>query len=230
MERESISVGVTDPIRMKLRQGTTEVHAIFRYVDTVYDRVRMNDGRVRTKLKDSCYFELAAYELSKMLRMDNVPPVASRRIGTDNGTLQMWVYDAIMEDERIEKGMRSPDRTGWTRQVHSMYLFDALIGNDDRTQQNILIDDDYRLWLIDHTRAFYWQAESPNLSKVFYVDTGFWEALQALDAAAVEEAIGEYLSDSELVQLFERREKVVAHIQDLIDTRGEGAVLYTQER
>ena len=35
-----------------------------------------------------------------------------------------------------------------------MYLFDELISNIDRNQGNIVYTKDWRLWLIDHTRAF----------------------------------------------------------------------------
>jgi len=226
VERKNLPVGVTDPIRVTLKYDDLEFHAIFRFVDTVYDRVRMDDGRVRRNLKDSCHFEPAAYELAKLLHIDSVPPAVGRRIGNDNGSLQIWVYDAIMEDERIEKEMRAPDRTAWTRQVQSMYLFDALIGNDDRTQQNILIDKNWKIWLIDHTRAFYAGAEAPFLSKVIYVERNFWEALQALDEARLTAVLDEYLTGSEIDQILERRERVIAHIQGLIDTRSEGAVIY----
>lgn len=226
VERQNIGVGVTDPIKMRLSRNGLEVHGIFRYVDTVYDRVVMDDGRVRVHLKDSCHFEPAAYQLSKLLGMDSVPPVVTRRIGTDNGTLQIWVYNAIMEGERQERGMSAPNRLAWNKQVQTMYLFDALIGNDDRTAQNILIDKNFKLWLIDHTRAFYARAEAPFLDKVIYAERGFWEALQGLDTESVNKAAGEYLTGSEIEQLLERRDRVVAHVAQLIETRGEGAVIY----
>jgi len=226
VERKNIEIGVTAPIRLRLAKGDMQVHAIFRYVDTKYDRVRMEDGRVRMNLRDNCHFEAAAYELSRALGMNNVPPTVTRRIGNDNGTVQIWVYDAVMENERVEQEMRAPDRMAWIRQVQSMYLFDALIGNDDRTQQNILIDKNWKLWLIDHTRAFYSGAQSPNLGKVTFVEREFWEALQALDKAGLAETLGGSLSSSDVDQLLERRDRIVAHIQELIDTRGEGAVVY----
>jgi len=226
VERDNIKVGVTDPMRIMLQQDDLEFHAIFRYVDTVYERVRMSDGTVRMNLKDSCYFEPAAYELAKLLSIDSVPPSVKRRIGKDNGSVQIWVYDAVMENERIEQEMRAPDRMAWMRQVHSMYLFDALIGNDDRTQQNILIDKNWKIWLIDHTRAFYPRAEAPFLDKVTYVERNFWEALQALDKASLTEATGAYLTEHEINDVLERREIVMAHIQELIDVRSEGAVIY----
>jgi len=225
--RENIPVGVTDHIKVRLSKDGLEVHGIFRYVDTVYNQVRMG-GRLRVNMKDSCHFEPAAYELSKLLGMNSVPPVITRRIGRDNGTLQIWVYNAIMESERNEQGMSAPNRIAWNKQVQLMYMFDALIGNDDRTEQNILIDKNWKLWLIDHTRAFYNRAEVAftSLEKVIYVERGFWEALQEFDTESLNEAVGEYLTDAEIEQLLERRDRVVAHVSELIEIRGEGAVIY----
>ncbi len=223
VDRQSLPVGVTDPIKMRLSKDGIEVHAIFRYVNKVYQSVRMEDGRVRVNLKDSCHFEPAAYEISKMLGMESVPPAVTRRIGIDNGSLQIWVYDTVMEVDREEEG---PSRIAFNRQVQLMYLFDALLGNDDRTGQNLLWDQDFKMWLIDHTRAFYRGAQSPNLERVICVERSFWEALQGLDTASLEEAVGEFLTDSEIEQLLERRDRVVAHVNQLIEARTEGAVLY----
>jgi len=222
VEHENLPVGVTHPIKMRLSKDGIEVHAVYRYVDMVYDNVRMG-GRVRTNLKDSCHFEPAAYEISKMLGMVSVPPTVTRRIGTDNGTLQLWVYDTVMEADREGP---APNRLLFNQQVQLMYMFDALLGNDDRTAQNLLWDQDFRMWLIDHTRAFYRNALSPDLGKVIYAERGFWEALQGLDTASLEEAVGDYLTNSEIEQLLERRDRVVAHVSGLIDVRGEGAVLF----
>jgi hypothetical protein len=61
---------------------------------------------------------------------------------------------------------------------------------------------------------------------VIYAERGFWEALQALDTASLNEAVGEYLTAAEIEQLLERRDRVVAHVAELIEIRGEGAVIY----
>ena len=50
--------------------------------------------------------------------------------------------------------------------------------------------------------------------------------MQALDKETLDEAVGEFLTSSEIDQLLERRDLVVAHIQGLIDERGEGAVVF----
>ncbi len=225
-EQEEIPIGVTDPIRMTLEKDGITAHAVYRYLEIVYPRVRLRGVGVRMNLKDSCKFEAAAYELSRMLGMDNVPPTVRRRIGRDPGTLQIWVYNAMMETERVEQEINPPDRPAYMQQVQMMYLFDALIGNDDRTQENMLIDKNWKLWLIDHTRAFYPRAKSQYLDQVIHVDRAFWEGLQALDRASLGDVLDDYLTSSEINKIMERREPLVELIQGLIDSRGEGDVLY----
>ena len=61
---------------------------------------------------------------------------------------------------------------------------------------------------------------------MIYVERSFWEALQELDTASLEEAVGEFLTGGEIEQLLERRDRVVAHVNQLIEARTEGAVLY----
>lgn len=227
VEIENIEIGVTRPRRVTLEKGGIQVHAAFRDVDETHERVRMSDGRVRMKLRDYCMFECAAFELARILGMDNVPPAVVRRIEGKLGTLQIWVYNAVMEDERVEAGLRSPNQIAWRQQSMAMYLFDNLIGNDDRTQQNILIDKNWKIWLIDHTRAFYQDKEIQNLEKVIWVEKAFWDGLQAMDADMLDEYLSRFLTKYEIEKTLERRDKLVEHIQGLIDQRGPDAVLFT---
>ena len=60
----------------------------------------------------------------------------------------------MTEKERSEKGEQPPDAEAWSRQVHVARVFDQLIYNSDRSQGNLLIDRDWRLWMVDHRRAF----------------------------------------------------------------------------
>ena len=56
-----------------------------------------------------------------------------------------------------------------------------------------------------------------------------WEALQDLDRAEVEERMSDLLSRREIEALFERREKLVNHIQGMIDEWGELHILFDAE-
>ena len=64
----------------------------------------------------------------------------------------------------------------WARQLWNMYFFDALIYNVDRNSGNILVDQGYRLWMIDHTRAFQQKAAPFKLDRVEHVGRDVWGA------------------------------------------------------
>ncbi len=61
-----------------------------------------------------------------------------------------------MMDERgrVEKQASPPDSQYWLAQNDIARVFDELIANIDRNQGNMLIDKQWKVWLIDHSRAF----------------------------------------------------------------------------
>lgn len=223
---EHLSVGVTDPLRLTLERNGVRVDAVFRHFEKTYSRSRLRDGRLYVNFTDSFRFEPAAYEIAYLLGMRNVPPAIARRIGGRYGTVQIWVYHARMESQRVAQRLTPPDRLRWERQRQQMILFDALIGNTDRNAGNVLIDGFWNIWLIDHTRAFYARARCEQLDDVFYVERDFWNRLRGLDRAALDARLDGLLSGDRIGQLLDRRDRVAAYIDTLIQERGEAAVLY----
>ncbi len=108
--RESIPVGVTGPVKLTLEKDGVRTHAVFRHFKHRYLRARMGDGRLRLNLTDSYAFEPAAYALARMLGMDCVPPAVVRQIRGRRGSLQIWVYDAVMDRDLAEEGVVRLDR------------------------------------------------------------------------------------------------------------------------
>jgi len=223
---EKIEVGITAPRRLTLEGSGVRVNAAFRYVDETHSRVRLPDGTYFQKLRDYCGYEVAAYQISLMLAMDNVPPAIHRRIGRDDGTVQIWVEGTMMEQERIDKELRAPNGLEWGRQIQEMLVLDELVGNVDRNSGNMLIDADWKVWLIDHTRAFQQGDELRNAGRIRMVRRAFWEALKSLDEDTVKAAVSKELDGNNITDLFKRRDLLVEHIQGLIDQRGEGAVIW----
>ena len=68
----------------------------------------------------------------RLLGIDHVPPCVPRRYKMTDGTLQLWVEDAMTEQGRREAGKEPPRQLDWLRQKQTMRLFDALIYNFDR--------------------------------------------------------------------------------------------------
>jgi hypothetical protein len=178
------------------------------------------------ELRDYYAFEEVAYQLAVFLGLDNVPPTVLRRYRRKPSSLQLWVYDAMTENERRERGMQPPARMPWIRQVQTMYLFDDLIGNVDRNRGDILIDPDWKLWMVDHSRAFQTDARLRFIDSVIYCRRDLWEKIVEIDEATIRKLTGNQLTRYQISTLLERRDLIVARLQTLIDERGEGAVLY----
>lgn len=222
---EEISTGVTRPYRVLLRRGDIETHGVFRYVDERAAMASYPGERAELGFRDSAGFECAAYELSQLLNVRHVPPAVDRSYERKHGTLQLWVEGTMTERERLAAGRSDPAVQRWNRQLNVMNVFDVLIGNIDRNRGNILIDEYWRLWFIDHTRAFRGSSRLET-DRLTSIEREFWEGLQTLDAAEVEERLGPYLTDREMKGLLQRAEKMVAHYRELIRTRGEDHVVY----
>jgi len=227
VERHDLAVGTTAPERVTLERDGVRLDAVLRSYEHTWPLARLRNGTVYPNFTDSFRFEPAAYELARLLGMDNVPPAVLRRLGARVVTLQLWVYDARMETERAAEGLTPPDPVRWMRQRQQMLLFDALIGNVDRNAGNLLIDSHWKLWLIDHTRAFYGPAPYDGLDGVGWVERDLWRRLQALDRDSLRPALGEYLSDAQIDALLRRRDEIVMRVTGLIAARGPDAVLYS---
>ena len=59
-----------------------------------------------------------------------------------------------MREDKIEPPSSGIDRWRWMMQWQVIHFFDNLIYNEDRNQGNVLIASIWKLWMIDHTRAF----------------------------------------------------------------------------
>jgi hypothetical protein len=134
-ERKEIGTGITKPEKFTLELDGVVRHAVFKKVD---------------KRHDSWRFEVAAYELDKLLGLGMVPPTVKRKSKGRKGCLQLWVTGTTMQDFEGEM----PDPEDWRRQVSIMWLFDDLIANIDRHLNNAMVSPDYRLILIDNSKTF----------------------------------------------------------------------------
>ena len=82
------------------------------------------------------------------------PEIPGRFKGGNHDQLQRSCEDHFFGRLAGRKNLKAPDQRRWALEKQLMYLFDNLIFNDDRNQTNILYDSAWKLWMIDHTRAF----------------------------------------------------------------------------
>lgn len=162
--------------------------------------------------------EIAAYELDKVLGLGLVPPVVEKRWNGDLGAAILWLAP-VHAWKDVETRPKPPT---WDRQAVRMKMFDDLIGNVDRNAGNFLVDDEWNLFLIDHTRAF---TGSRNLPwQLVHVDRTLWNRMLALDEPALSAALGRWVDRGDLRAMLARRDRMKAAIDALVKKNGEAAV------
>ncbi|HUV14884.1 MAG TPA: hypothetical protein VMY18_14670 [Acidobacteriota bacterium] len=242
VEMKKIPVGITKPRKMLLEKDGLRMHAIFRYVE---DFKRRWDSPKGPKLDfyDNCMYEYAAYRFSRILGLDRVPPVVVRKFKKEDfvekklfsklskrdGTLQAWVENAMTERDRRARKIMPPNVVSWSRQFQLMHIFDNLISNDDRTQENLLIGPDWKVWFIDSTRAFRPYRNLSGPEDIKRCDRRLWKVLQQLDEETVRQELEGSLSPRLIKCLLKRVDCLVTHLQGLIEERGEHLVIVNAE-
>lgn len=137
---------------------------------TLDDGTRRHDASVVTEdgsgpTRRNYKFNVAAYELDKLLGLNLVLPSVERPVNGRPASVIWWVDSFAMNElDRRRKGVDPPDPDGWGRQVQAVRVFDELISNTYRDTapplylntvwNNLLITTDWSIWLTDHTGAF----------------------------------------------------------------------------
>jgi hypothetical protein len=218
---KAIGEGIADVQRVVLEKDGIQMHAAFRHLDLTKPNYL---GELY--FRDSYMFEPAAYELALLLGLDTVPPVILRSVRGMRGSLQIWVENAMNERQRREKNLSPPDDEAWSRQLSRMYLFDNLVFNIDRNLGNLLFDRSWKIWFIDHTRAFRRSSDLRDTSLLRRVDGQLLERLRALDGEEVRQRLRKYVGGQEIKALMERRDKLVQYFDQLIAEKGRDAVVF----
>ncbi len=209
---EDLDVGVTGSQRAFFRPGGLAESAI----------VKVLPPRFRGDFFESYRSEIAAYELDRLLGMDMVPVTVERRVEGELASVQLWSQGRLFSE--IERPVPR-DPAEWSRQVRRYRVFDDLIANIDRNAGNIIIDDEWNVILIDHSRAFAVD-RMPNEGKITRIDRQLFAAIKALDEKTLTERLRPWLFDDGAFRaLLGRRDKIVAKLERLIAERGEAAVL-----
>ncbi len=150
----NISVGVTHPRKATLTEGTLTHKAHIQTVDIYRIEYRTIHGK-ELNFTDSYKYNIAAYRLDKLLGLGMVPVSVERRFKGESSAFTWWIDGVLMsERERYRQKIEVPDVEPWNRQIYCVRVFDQLIYNMDRNLGNLLITREWKLWMIDHTRAF----------------------------------------------------------------------------
>jgi hypothetical protein len=159
--------------------------------------------------------EIAAYQLDKLIGLDRVPPTVERRVNNDLGAAMMWLT-GVRSWESVQP---LPKPATWNYEVARMKMFDDFIGNNDRNKGNMLVDGDWHLYLIDHSRAFITDSRLPQ--ELQNIDRKLWEKMLALDEPGLKTNLGEWLDNGQIRALIRRRDAMKKKIDALVAKQGD---------
>ena len=227
--QHEIPVGVTVPSRATLDNGTLRHDASIQTVD-IHAPTYQTPRGTELNFRDSWKFNVAGYELAKLLELNMVPPYVERRIGGGPASLSWWIDDAMMERDRVRKSLTPPDLTRWNAEMHAARLFHELIADSDFNMTNTLIAPGWRVWMIDFTRAFRLVKALQYPNEVRVVDRKLLANLRALNRDQLQQRLGRWLSRPEIDAVLARRDLLVRAVESEIAAKGEAAVLYDLAR
>lgn len=228
VEAKEIGTGVTRPYKVHLKGGDIECDACWK-----------NPKGEMFGYLEGWQYEIAAYAMDKLLGINMIPPTVERDFKGKPGALQFWVTSEMSDLHRMENEIKIPDEFAvrWTKQKYILRAFDSLIGNEDRTQENVLYIKDWRMVLIDHSRSF--RSTWKFTNRLMYGRNGikgqflfrmlpraFVEKVEALTFDQIKAAVGDYLTKAEINAILKRRQLLLDEIADMIQEKGESAVLY----
>lgn len=203
--------GVTRSIRATLSNGTLS-HDV--HVQTIDESKREFTSMRGTEFnfRDSWRFNVAAYRIDRLLGLHLVPVSIERRFDGKPAAFTWWGDDVLMDEgERLKSKRRAPDANCWNAQMRLVRMFDQLIDNIDRNLGNVLITTSWRIWAIDHTRAFRFSSTPRRPDNISHIDAGVLERLRALDDRVLREAVRGYLTADDVRMILRRRDAIVAH-------------------
>ena len=223
--------GITNSLRLTLTDGTVTHDAGFQSIEMRATNEDIRQGRKRAgelQFADSYMYNLAAYELARLLGLDHMMPVTvERRYRGQVGSLTWWVDDVLMDEhERETKNLQPPNAMAFVRDRQTMFVFAELVRDVDRNKGNVLYTKDWRVIMIDFTRGFRLQQEIRSPAFLQQCERGLFERLQTLTEGEVKGAVKGYLTRSEVEGVMARRRLIVDHYTRLIREKGEKAVLF----
>ena len=209
--------GRTGPWLVTLDDGTVKLRAVFRHVD----RLRPHPT------PDSYKYDIAAYELTKLLGIELIPPVVEREIEGRPGSLQVFLENCIREKDRKRKKLEPPDPRAFARAIAGARVFEQLAYDECQDADDLYIHtEDWRVCRVDFSEAFAPSAKLLPGCEITVCSRKLYDGLLKLDGETLKAKVGRYLSDEELAAFQARKTLIIEKINALIGEKGEDAVLF----
>src|SRR5688500_8521737 len=117
-----LPVGVTVTRRATLDDGRMKHDAAVQDTD---ERKHIFESARGTELnfRDSWSFNVAGYELAKILQLNMVAPYVERSVEGRPASVSWWIDDAMMERERYKKKISPPNPMAWNGEMYAVRVF-----------------------------------------------------------------------------------------------------------
>ena len=209
---EDVGQGVTRPQKVTVRRGDVEISGLFKTESTPIEASRRSQQNKLINVSDRWEHEVAAYRVDRLLGLNLVPVTVERTINGQTGSLQFWIDGLVSELDREQKKLAASGWCSLSEQWPLMFVFDALIYNEDRTKQNMTYGgDNWMMYLIDASRAFRTNRGRPaDIRKVeLKLSPLLASRLEALDAESVSARTRGLLERSQIQALMNRRDEIL---------------------
>lgn len=215
IKTKGIAKGVTGSLQATLSDGKMTHDAHIQMIDESKREFQTGKG-TEFNFRDSWTFNVAGYKLDRLIALNMVPVSVSRRYQSKPAAFTWWIDDVAMDEgDRLKKKIAPPDSTSWNRQMQLVRLFDQLIYNMDRNMGNLIITKDWRVWAIDHTRAFRTHETLKAPENVTRCDRQVFEKLKQLDKDSLKRETDSMLDEWQIKSLLARRDIIVKRIESL---------------
>ena len=221
---KEVGQGVTKPMKVVLDDGKTRMKAIFKAVDLRMKGPTEFGTETVEEYTDSYKYEIAAYELDKLIGLDMLPVTVERKIEGRRGSLMEWIEDVMPQ---YGHGTPPPDMSKVRDQVQTFWLFDYLIYNVDRHTQNVIIRSGWVPALIDHSMTFT-TFERP-FRPLYRFPREVIDRLRTLDKRTLKKALGRFVKRHQLEALMRRQEIILEMVDREVAERGEADVFFSLE-
>jgi hypothetical protein len=226
LRTRELSTGITRPLRLTLSDGTTTHDAVFQAVDEKMAVFKPQRGQTELNFVDSWRYNVAGYRLATALGLESMTAVTIEYKHKGKTGALAWFRESIMDERhRYKEKISPPDVRAWNRDLYRMRVFTALVRDTDRNLGNVLVSPDWRVIMVDFTRAFRLH-QTIEAKEIHQCDRALLLRLEALTPESLKQAVGEYLTRPEADAVMKRRDLIVAHVRTLIAERGEDKVLY----
>jgi hypothetical protein len=211
LSEEFAGKGINRSKKAVLTDGRRKHLAHIQFIDIYQPVFKGQDGSEEKDFKDTWKFNVAAYRLARLLGLaEMVPPSVPRTVDGKPASVTWWLDGISMDEkERLEKNIKPPDISAWNSQMDSIRVFDQLICNMDRSQENLLIGRDWKAYMIDHTRSFRKHRSLRDPDRITRCSPELRRALATLTRAAAARELAPYLSDDEIDAVMARRDLIL---------------------